>query len=64
MAGGTSGCSGSETHVAASALPGTCLHLHPPQDQRSRLRQEPLTIWAPQSAPLSGVCFYYKYFIV
>lgn len=64
MAGGTSGCSGSETHVAAPALPGTCLHLHPPQDQRSRLRQEPLTIWAPQSAPLSGVCFYYKYFIV
>lgn len=34
------------------------------QDQRGRLRQEPLTIWAPQSAPLSGVCFYYKYFIV
>lgn len=26
--------------------------------------QEPLSSWAPQSVPLSGVCFYYKYFIV
>lgn len=34
------------------------------QDQLGPLSQEPLTSWAPQSVPLSRVCFYYKYFIV